>query len=105
MRDELFKLEQEFAKLNTVVCPEEPPQNSKNKSLVHKDNSLQSIVEKNRKDAIRRQELLYTKKKELEEFEIMFYKEMSMYDPMDMPDPDSETKCFHMVDKFRSVCQ
>jgi len=64
LRDQVKQLETEFSHLSSVVLPEENPQNlkSQNKSMVHNNTGVQNMVEKARKDQIRRSELLKQKK-------------------------------------------
>jgi len=103
MREDLLRLQTEFSKVSQVVQPEEIPRNNPNKSLVHKDSGIQSIMEKARKDAIKRQEILNQKQKQLETFEKYVYKEMTLFDADQLPEPDSESKAFHMVSGYKSV--
>lgn len=39
----------------------------------------------------------------MQQFEMEIYKEMEMFNPMQKPDEDQESQCFHLVEHYQSV--
>jgi hypothetical protein len=62
LKKELEILEHEYRKLQTVVMPETQ---DKSKSVVHKNNKMQQMIDKVRQDSQERKNLLTAKKKDL----------------------------------------
>ena len=68
--------------------------------MVHLNAGIQNVVEKARKDALRREQVLRTKRAQLEEYETQFYKEMSIFQSNPKPDAGQESMHYHMVDGY-----
>jgi len=103
IRDELKRLEAEFAQVPQVVFPEKAPHDSRNRPLAHPNPQIQGMVEKARKDAVGRQQLLKAKRQELERFEKEFYEEMSQFKAEQPPDENQESQSFHLVDDYEGI--
>lgn len=59
--------------------------------------------EKNKKEAQKIKELLKSKKTLLAQFEMEIYKELDLFNPMQKPDVDQESQCFHLIEHYQSV--
>ena len=103
MRDELKRLEAEFAQIPQVVFPEKTTSDARNRPLAHPNPAIQGMVEKARKDAVGRQQLLKAKRQELERFERDFYEEMSHFRVEQPPDENQESQSFHLVDDYDGI--
>jgi hypothetical protein len=68
--------------------------------MIHKNIGVQSVLEKARKEAHKKIQLLATKKDQLKRHESEFFKEMSYFTHNPTPDVDQETRMFHLVEGY-----
>ena len=84
----------------TTIMPEDNSKQKQQTSLIHKNIGVQSVIEKARKEAHKKIQLLASKKEQLKKYENQFYKEMSYFSHNPQPDIDQTTRMYHLVEGY-----